>query len=129
MAHTTIHICMDEPLRNLSLTISGLLAIAAGVTHGVLGETKVFARAQITPSGARRLIRAVWLFGVVSWIAIAVLMIAAPHLGSQDARHWIIATSAVTYAFGAVGNAIVTRGKHFGWMLLLVVSGLAVAGW
>lgn len=56
-------------------------------------------------------------------------MIAAPHLGSQDAQHWIVATSAVTYAFGALGNAVGTRGKHFGWMLLLVVSGLAVAGW
>jgi len=118
-----------DALHDFLLTSSGVLAIAAGITHGVLGETKVFARAQITPSGTRRLIRAVWLFGVVSWIALAVLVIAAPHLGSQAARHWIVATSAVTYAFGALGNAVGTRGKHFGWMLLLVVSGLAVAGW
>jgi hypothetical protein len=120
---------MDEPLRNLALTLSGLLAIVAAIIHAWLGETAVFARVQITPNGARRIIHAVWIFGVVSWLAIAVLVIAAPHLGSPDARHWIVATSAVTYAFGALGNAIGTRGKHFGWMVLLVVAALSVAGW
>ncbi len=47
---------MDGALHDFFLTSSGVLAIAAGITHGVLGETKVFARAQITPSGTRRLI-------------------------------------------------------------------------
>jgi hypothetical protein len=120
---------MDETLRNLALTLSGLLAILAAITHTVLGETKVFARVQITPNGARRIIHAVWLFGVVSWVAIAVLVIAAPHLGSPDARHWIVAASTVTYGFGALGNAIGTRGKHFGWIVMLVVAALSIAGW
>ena len=120
---------MDETLRDIFLTASGVLAIAAGIIHAVLGEMKVFSRAEIRPNGLRRLIHAVWLFGVASWIAVAVLVIAAPHLGSPEARHWIVVTSAATFAFGSVGNAVGTRGKHFGWIVLLAVVALALAGW
>ena len=36
-------------MRDLLLQCSGLAAIAVALIHGVLGETKVFARATITP--------------------------------------------------------------------------------
>lgn len=120
---------MGETLRDVFLTASGVLAIAAGLTHAVLGEMKIFPRAEIRPNGLRLLIHAVWLFGVISWIAVAVLVIAAPHLGSPAARHWIVGTSAATFALGSIGNAVGTRGKHFGWIVLLVVVALALAGW
>jgi hypothetical protein len=58
-----------------------------------------------------------------------VLLIAAPSLASEPARHWIIATVAVMYGFGIVGNAWVFHGRHFGWMALSAVVALAVAGY
>jgi len=33
------------------------------------------------------------------------------------------------FAFGALGNAIATRGRHFGWMVFSAVVALAVAGY
>ena len=30
-----------------------------------------------------------------------------------------IATSIVTFGFGAIGNAWATRGRHFGWIVLI----------
>jgi hypothetical protein len=116
-------------MRDILLLCSGLLAIAAAVAHGVLTETKVFPRVTIEPHRLRTLFRLVWQIPTVAWIAFGVLLIAAPSMGSESARHWIILTFACLFVFSAVGNAWGTRGKHFGWILLGAVAALAVAGY
>ena len=78
-------------MRDLLLQCSGVAAIAVALIHGVLGETKVFARATIEPPRLRKLIRLVWQAGTVAWIGGGVLLIAAPSMASEPARHWIIA--------------------------------------
>ena len=115
-------------MRNLIVQLAGILALAASIAHGVLGETKVFRRARIEPAGVRRLLRLVWQCGVVAWVGLAVLLIAAPSLGSIEARTWIIAMSIVTFGFAAAANAWATRGRHFGWIALTLVAGLAAIG-
>jgi hypothetical protein len=57
-----------NPMRDLFLQCSGIAAIAVALIHGVLGETKVFARATIEPPRLRHLIRLVWQAGTVAWI-------------------------------------------------------------
>jgi hypothetical protein len=118
-----------DPMRDLLLQCSGVAAIASALIHGVLGETKVFARAIIEPARLRTLIRLVWQAGTVAWIGGGVLLIAAPWMASEPARHWIIVTMACVFAFAALGNALATRGRHFGWMALSAVVALAVAGY
>jgi hypothetical protein len=116
-------------MRDLLLQSSGLAAIAAALIHGVLGETKVFVRATIEPKRLRNLIRLVWQAGTVAWIGGGVLLIAAPWMASDPARHWIIVTFGCVFGFGALANAWATRGRHFGWMVLSAVVALAVAGY
>jgi hypothetical protein len=116
-------------MRDLLLQCSGLTAIAAALIHGVLSETKVFPRVTIEPRGLRTLFRFVWQIPTVAWIAGGVLLIAAPGMASPVARHWIVATLACLFAFSAIGNAVGTRGRHFGWMLLSAVVAMAVAGY
>jgi hypothetical protein len=116
-------------MRDLLLQLSGLAAIAAALIHGVIGETRIFPRATIEPPRLRTLIRLVWQAGTVAWIGGGVLLVAAPLMGSEPARHWIVVTLACVFAFGALGNAIATRGRHFGWMALSAVVALAVAGY
>jgi hypothetical protein len=116
-------------MRDLLLQISGVAAIAVALIHGVLGETKVFARATIEPRRLRQLIRLVWQAGTVAWIGGGVLLIAAPSMGSEPARHWIIATSAAVFGSAALVNAWAMRGRHFGWVALSAVVALAVAGY
>jgi len=115
-------------MRDVMLQIAGVLAILSGLVHGVLGETKVFPRAQIEPPWVRRLVRAVWHCGAVAWIGGGVLLIAAPTFGSEGARHWIIFMLAAVYGSAAIGNAVATRGRHFGWMVLAAVVVLTLAG-
>jgi hypothetical protein len=115
-------------MRDLLLQCAGLTAIVVALIHGVLSETKVFPRVTIEPQRLRTLFRFVWQIPTVAWIAGGVLLIAAPSMASPAARHWIVITLACVFAFSALGNAVGTRGRHFGWMLLSAVAAMAVAG-
>jgi hypothetical protein len=116
-------------MRDLLLQCSGAAAIVVALIHGVLGETKVFRRATIEPPRLRTLMRAVWQAGTVAWIGGGVLLMAAPWMASEPARHWIVATTAVMFASGAAANAWALRGRHFGWVALSAVVAMAVAGY
>jgi hypothetical protein len=115
-------------MRTLLVQSAGVLALVAAVIHGVLAETKIFPRLRIEPERLRLLIRLVWQCSTVAWIALAVLLIATPGFGSEAARRWVIAVSVVTFGLAAIGNAWATRGRHFGWVALTVVVGLAASG-
>jgi len=116
-------------MRDFLLWASGVLGLAAAFVHGLLGETHVFARARIEPERLRGLIRLVWQCSAVAWAGVAVLLIAAPWMGSPMARHWIVAAAVLTYGFAAFANAWALRGRNFGWIVLTIVVGLSVAGW
>jgi hypothetical protein len=116
-------------MRDVLLQCSGVLAIIVAVIHGVLTETKVFPRVTIEPARLRTLFRLVWQIPTVAWIACGVLLIAAPSMASDTARHWMVVMFALLFAFSALGNAWGTRGEHFGWMMLSAVAALAVAGY
>jgi len=113
-------------MRDLALQAAGALAILVAIAHGAIAELHVFARAQIEPRGTRRLLRMVWQASTIDWIGVGVLLIAAPVLGA--ARPWIVAVAVVVYGYGAVGNAIVTRGRHVGWFLMACAVALALLG-
>src|SRR3954453_2729067 len=100
-----------EPMRDLLLQCAGAAAIAVALVHGVLGETKVFARATIEPPRLRTLIRFVWQAGTVAWIGGGVLLMAAPWMASEPARHWIVLTLVAVFGFAAFANAWATRGR------------------
>ena len=116
-------------MRDILLQCAGLVAIAVALIHGVLGETKVLARATIQPARLRTLIRLVWQAGTVAWIGGGVLLLVAPSLESESARHWIVVTTVIVYAFGIAANCWWSRGRGFGWKALGVVVALAVAGY
>ena len=116
-------------MRDLILQCAGVAGILVALIHGTLGETKVFARATITPESLRTLIRLVWQAGTVAWIGGGVLLLVAPTLGSESARHWIVVTIVAVYGFAAAANAWWSRGRGFGWKALAAVMTLAVAGY
>ena len=92
-------------MRDLMLYASGTLGLVAAFVHGLLGETRVFTRVRIEPERLKRLIKLVWHCSAVAWAGIAVLLIAAPWMGSQIARHWIVGAAVVIYGFAAFANA------------------------
>jgi hypothetical protein len=120
---------METPMRDILLQCAGVVAILAALIHGVLTEVKIFPRVTIEPQSLRTLFRFVWQIPTVAWIAGGILLIATPSVASDAARHWIVLTLACVFAFSAIGNAVGTRGKHFGWMVLGAVTAMTVAGY
>jgi hypothetical protein len=120
---------METMMRDLLLQCAGVMTIIVALIHGVLGETKVFARARIEPERLRTLIRLVWQASTVAWIGGGVLLIAVPWMDSPPARHWIVATMICVFGLSAAANAYATRFRHFGWMALGAVVAMAVAGY
>lgn len=116
-------------MRDILLQCAGAVAILAALIHGVVTEVKIFPAVTIEPQRLRTLFRLVWQIPTVAWIAGGVLLIATPSMASDAARHWIVVTLAALFAFSALGNAVGTRGKHFGWMVLGAVTAMAVAGY
>jgi hypothetical protein len=115
-------------MRDLALQAAGALAILVAVIHGAIAELHVFATAHIEPRRTRRLLRLVWQMSTVDWIAVGILLMAAPSIDSQTARHWIVAVAVVVYGCAAAGNAAATRGPHAGWLVMSCVIVLALAG-
>ncbi|OFX03822.1 MAG: hypothetical protein A3D94_08340 [Alphaproteobacteria bacterium RIFCSPHIGHO2_12_FULL_66_14] len=115
-------------MRDLAIQAAGGFAIFVSVIHGILGETKVFARARIEPAWIRLLLRLIFQCSTVAWIGFGVLLVAAPYMASEQARLWIVGAAVAAYGAGAIGNAWATRGRHFGWMAMAAVSVLAVVG-
>jgi len=115
-------------MRDLSLQAAGLIGIGTAIAHGAIAELSIFAKAQIEPRGTRRLLRLIWQASTIDWIAIGVLLIATPALGSDVARRWIVALAVVVYGYAAIGNALASRGRHPGWMLMAAAVALALMG-
>lgn len=116
-------------MRDMLLQAAGGVAIAAALIHGWIGEARVLPRLTLEPAQLRTLIRLVWQASTVAWIGGGVLLVAAPWMESNSARHWIVVTMALVFAFGAFGNALATRGRHYGWLALSAVVALAAAGY
>lgn len=115
-------------MQDLALQAGGAVAILAAVAHAILGETRVFARAEIAPARLRLLLRLVWQCGAAAWIGLGVLLLAAPSMAGADARTWIVAAAFPVFALAASANAWATRGRHFGRLALALVCVLALAG-
>ena len=114
-------------MRDVALVAAGALAIAVAVVHAAVLELRVFPKAQIEPRGTRTLLHLVSQLSTIDWIAVGILVMAAPAFGSQ-ARHWIIAVAAIVYGSAAAANAAAVRGWHPGWVLMSCVVVLALAG-
>jgi hypothetical protein len=115
-------------MRDVALEAAGMLAILVAVIHGSLSELRVFPNARIEPRHTRRLLRLLWQATTVDWIAIGVLLIAVPSLGSPLDRQWVVALAVIVYTYAAVANAVATRARHPGWVLMGCVVALAIVG-
>lgn len=116
-------------MHDLFLWTAGTGALAVALIHGILGETKIFARATIQPPRLRTLIRLCYQIGTAGWICGGVLLLATPSVAPVSARHWIVITMCAMYAFGMIANFWFFRGRHFGWAALGAVVMMAAIGY
>lgn len=117
---------------------AGIVAILVGLAHTVLGEILIFRRlrqggvvpTQGQPVLRERHVRILWaswhLVTILGWALAAILLVLAASGGGTPAK---AAIAQIVIAALLAGSALVlfaTRGRHPGWVGLLVA---AVLGW
>ena len=122
------------PWHNLALGVAGLSGAGVASMHGVIVQRLMVEplsqRAAVAPPISpvvRRLISPLLHFSTVVWFAGGIALIFATSLDSQ-ARLCIGLLVGGAYLFGAVGNFWATRGRHPGWMLLVLALVLITFG-
>ena len=86
-------------------------------------------KARIEPQKIRNAVREVSQSSNVDWIGVGILPLLVPAFGSQVGCQWIVAVAVVAYVL-AVGNAMVTRGRHPGpWFMGVVALALIGLRW
>ncbi len=112
------------------LISSGILMIITGVVHSVFGERLIFSRLRAgglipTDGGSHlrerhvRILWATWHFtSVLGWGAAFILLYAA----NAAVPALVIQTLVAAAAAGGILVLVGTRGKHPGWIALLMVA-------
>lgn len=107
---------------------AGALGVIVSFVHGYLGEVQVVRPSQAPSPSAKRVMQAIMFLSAVYWFAASVLLLITPAFISEGLRPFIVWGVAAVYASGSLANLWATRARHFGWVLLAVAVGLALAG-
>ncbi|MEM9169782.1 MAG: hypothetical protein AAGC56_09015 [Pseudomonadota bacterium] len=113
---------------DLFLYLSGGLGVTVSIVHGYLGETRIVRPVVASSAAAKRVLSAIMFLSAVYWFCAGALVLSAPTFFPGATRSVIAFTAAGIFLSGALGNFWATRGRHFGWALLALCCGLAIAG-
>lgn len=122
------HSIVYGEMKVILLILAGVLGVAAGVGHGYLGQTRVIAITTFPSQQAKSLVSAIWQFSATSWALCGVVIGASPWLFSDDTRPIAVTLACLPLCYGLIGNAWITRGRHFGWKLFAMIVILAMLG-
>ncbi len=109
-------------------TIAGTLAVFVAVVHGYLGLTKVVPPTTGVSDSIKRIYLGLFGLSAVYWAAGGVVLVIYAGADPSPLRTAIGFTSFAMYFSGALVNAWATRGKHFGWAVLVAISLSIFAG-
>jgi len=105
----------------------GIAGILVSLVHGYLGQTHLIARAEFPGRTARGFVSLIWQYSTVTWVACCGLIAASPWLFDERTRPLGVGLACLPLLYGTLGNAWVSRGRHFGWKALAAVIAAAIA--
>ena len=106
----------------------GSACVAVAILHGYLGHAKLIGPTHFATPEAKGLVGAIWQFSAVAWAASGIVIAASPWIFDAEQRMASIAMACIPLAYGACANAVITRGRHFGWKLLVMIMVGAIGG-
>jgi len=110
---------------------AGIMGCITAVVHGLLLQKLMVKpiREQVRlDRNSARLVPLLLHFSTIFWFLGGVALIIAPSLSDASTVLALSVFVGTLYSFGAVGNFWGTRGKHPGWMLLVITLALIVYG-
>lgn len=121
--------------RSAALIAAGVIGCGVALVHGLLVQRLMVKRLSAlvsadgrTPAPVRRLIPLLLHFSTFNWFVGGLALIGVALWLGPEARVVTGVLVGSAFAFGAIGNAWATRGRHPGWALYAVAVGLIVFG-
>ena len=115
------------------LYTAAVLAVALGAAHSVLGERfilkRLFRRSDLpklfgTSEFTIQTLRFAWHITTVAWFGLAALLV---HAGRGDlAVPGMLQIIGLTFVASGALPLLITRGKHWSWLVLFVIGGIAL---
>ncbi len=118
-------------LHDTALIFAGSLGMIVAIIHGTLMD-----RLMVQPAlksaplnrASMRLLPLLMQFSTVCWFTGGLALIAAPIWFDGSARLTTSVFAGGFYLYGAIGNLWGTKGRHFGWIILLIAVALIAYG-
>ncbi|MBX3489803.1 hypothetical protein [Parvibaculum sp.] len=118
-------------MTDLFLIASGLLGIATGIGHSLLGERNVLrplfaedASAVLRKGRMRELLRGVWHLPSLTWIVLGLALVQSGLAGNGSA---IAATAGTIFVLSGLANWMVLKSFHIGGAMAVATGCLAFA--
>ncbi len=128
---------------NLYLLIAGILAILLGIFHSILGEYLIFRHKRIkgkiiptktSPSLSQSHLGIIWatwhLTSIFGW-CLGAILIKVSFIGNEElGSNFLFIAQAIMYAIftSSVLVLVGTKGRHPGWIVLLIIASLIYIG-
>lgn len=110
---------------------AGIIGCITAVVHGLLLQklmVRPIRKHVRLDRNSARLVPLLLHFSTIFWFLGGIALIIVPSLSDASTVLAVSVFVGTLYGFGAVGNFWGTRGKHPGWMLLVITVALIVYG-
>ena len=118
-------------MREALLMMAGGMAAGVSIIHGVLMQRVIvapvaarIANAPPLPGQVRRFIAPLLHFTTFGWLLGGVVLLVAPRALPWASVTWLALFAGTLFTYGAVFNFSATRGRHPGWVGMVVAVGL-----
>lgn len=109
-------------MNNILVLSAGVLGSLVAVIHGLLGEFRVVRPVSAPSDSAKRVLHAIMFLSAVYWFVMGAGLIIAAIWMPSNTRDLLAVLGIFVFGTGSLGNLWATRGRHIGWVLLLVVT-------
>jgi hypothetical protein len=135
MAACCEHTSTRRPIVSKTFLVASaaLLALTA-IVHSVLGERYLLkplfrqTHGILASSLARFVLRFAWHLTSLSWLVLAIILLAFQFQSAQAMSIALLATG-IAFTIAGVFDAFGSRGRHIGWALLTGIGVAALLAW
>lgn len=122
---------------NFYLVAAAVLVVGIGIAHSWLGERyilmRLFRRQNIphllgSDDFTKRTLRFAWHITTVAWFGAAAFLLILASYPIDDSARMLSRVIAATFLVSSIVALVGSRGRHFSWVIFLLIAGLVWMG-
>ena len=121
---------------DISVLLAGVMGAALAVAHGFVMQRRMITplkahmkATRVLPKPLERLVAPLLHVSTLAWFLGGVALILASWRPLDPLRPVVMVIVGLFYLYAAIANALATRGRHFGWVVMAIAVLLLVFAW